>query len=86
MKMFVKKLKVLVAFLSNQKIGGGGTRLPPSLLFSQNLPIKTMRNPFSQKKLVWKFRFNYLCAESQDQNMHYFKNVQKLNKRNKFLF
>ena len=44
---FRKKLKVLVAFLSNQKIGGQLGFLP--LFFSQNLPIKTMRKPFSQK-------------------------------------
>ena len=56
--MFVKKLKFLVAFLSNQKIGGqlGEGGQPPSLLFSQNLPIKTMRKSFRQKKLICKLR------------------------------
>ena len=49
MKMFVKQLKVLVAFLSNQKIRGHLDFLP-LFLFSQNLPIKTMRKPFSQKE------------------------------------
>ena len=48
MKMFVKQLKVLVAFLSNQKIRGQLDFLP--LFFSQNLPIKTMRKPFGQKE------------------------------------
>ena len=65
-----KKLKVLVAFLSNQKIGGQLGLLPRSF-FSQNRPIKTMRKPFSQKnKLICKFPFNYSCLESQSQNMH----------------
>ena len=41
-----KKLKVLVAFLSTQKIGGQLRLLP--LLFSHNHLIKTMGNPFSQ--------------------------------------
>ena len=39
-----------------------------------------MRKPFTQKK-IYKFRFNYSSAESQNQNMHGFKNVQKLNKK-----
>ena len=64
-----KSLKVIVAFISNQKIGGQ-LGLLPRCFFSQNLPIKTMKKPFSQKQLIYKFRFNYLCAESQDQNMH----------------
>ena len=54
-----KKLKVLVAFLSDQN--WRATRLPPSLLFSQNLPIKTMRKPFSQKKINMQISF-YLFA------------------------
>ena len=40
-----------------------------------------MRKPFSQKKKKSKFRFNYSSTESQNQNMHWFKNVQKLNKK-----
>ena len=43
-----KKLKVLVAFFSNQKIGGQFGFLPRSF-FSQNHSIKTMRKPFNQK-------------------------------------
>ena len=47
-KKISKKLKVLVAFLINQKIGGQLGR--PPLFFSQNHSIKIMRKPFSQKK------------------------------------
>ena len=78
-----KKLKVLVPFLSNQKAGGQLGLLSRSFS-SQNLWIKTMRKPFSQKKLICKFLFNYLRAESQNQNMHLLKNVQKLNKKTSF--
>ena len=46
------------------------TKPPLPLLFSQNLPIKTMRKPISQKKFIFKFSFNYLCVESQNQNMY----------------
>ena len=64
-----KKLKVIVAFLSNQKIGGQLGLLSRS--FFQNLPIKTMKKPFCPKKLICEFRFNYLCVESQDKKkMH----------------
>ena len=65
-----KKLKVLVAYLSKQKIGGQ-LGLLPRYFFGQNLPIKTMRKPFSKKQnILCEFRFNYLCAESQNQNIH----------------
>ena len=56
MKMFVKQLKVLVAFLSNQKIGGQ-LGFPPLSFFSQNLPIKTMGKLFSQKKINMQISF-----------------------------
>ena len=44
-----KKLKVLVAFLSNQKIEGQLDFLP-RFFFLKFIRIKTMRKPFSQKK------------------------------------
>ena len=41
----------------------------PPLLFSQNHLIETMRKPFSHKnKLICQFRFDYSCAESQNEN------------------
>ena len=46
MKTFDKELKVLVAFLITQKIGGQLGLFP--LLFSQNNSIKTMGKPISQ--------------------------------------
>ena len=79
-----KELKVLVSFISNQKPGGQLGLLPRSF-FSQNRSIKTMRKPFSQKKIC-KFRFNYTSAESQNQNMHWLKNVQKLNIKKQVFF
>ena len=80
-KKIRKNLKVLAAFLINQKIRGQLGFLPGSF-FYQNHSIKTMRKPFSQKKKkICKLRFNYSSAESQNQNMHLFKNVQKLNKK-----
>ena len=48
-KKIRKKLKVLVAFLINQKIGGQLGFLPCSF-FYQNDSFKIMRKPFSQKK------------------------------------
>ena len=68
-KTFVTK-KNLVAFLSSQKLEGNQASSPSPLLFYQNRPIKTMRKPFSQKKIICKFRFNYSCAVSKNQNMH----------------
>ena len=60
--------------------------MPPlPLFFSQNHSIKIMRKSFSQKKKKCKFRFNYFSAESQNQNMHWFKNVQKLNKKKRLI-
>ena len=47
-KKIRKKLKILVAFLINQKIGGQLGFLPRS--FFSNQSIKIMRKPFSQKK------------------------------------
>ena len=63
-----KELKVLVAFLINQKIGGQIGFLPRSF-FLKTIP--------SIKKC--KFRFNYSSAESINQNMHWLKNVKKVN-------
>ena len=48
-KKIRKKLKDLVAFFINQKIGGQLGFLPCSF-FSQNHSIKIMRKPFSKKK------------------------------------
>ena len=45
-----QKLKFPVAFPSNQEIGGQLGLLPRSFS-SQNHSIKTMRKPFSKKKL-----------------------------------
>ena len=56
-----KKSKALVAFLSNQKIGGQLGLLPHSF-FSQNLPINL-------QLINMQILFDYLCAESQDQNI-----------------
>ena len=49
-----KQLKVLAAFLSNQKTGGQLGLLPRSF-FSQNHSIKTMRKPISQKNKFTNF-------------------------------
>ena len=58
------------------------TRPPPTPFFCyQNRPIKSMRKPFSKKKSYANVFFYYSCAESQNQNMHQFKNIQKLNKK-----
>ena len=65
-KKFRKKLKVLVAFLINQKTGGHLGFLP-ALFFSQNHSIKIMRKPFSQKN---RNKYANSSAESQNQNMY----------------
>ena len=82
-KKIRKKLKVLVAFLINQKIGGQLGFVPRSF-FLKIIRSKLWESHWAKKKKIYKFRFDYSSAESQNQNMHWFKNVQKLNKKNKF--
>ena len=62
-----KEIENQVAFLSNRKLEGNLASSPT--FFFQNHSIKTVRKPFSQKKIC-KFCFNYSCAVSQNKNMH----------------
>ena len=78
-KKIRKKLKVLVAFLINKKIGGQQGFLPHSF-FLEIIRSKLWESHLAKKKKKkCKFRFNYSFAESQNQNMHWFKNRVKVN-------
>ena len=62
-----KILKVLVAFLSNQKIGGHLVS-SPAPFFSKSFDQNYKKAIQPKKKC--KFHFNYSSAESHNQNMH----------------
>ena len=57
-KKIRKKLKVLGAFLINQKIGGQLGFLPRSF-FYQNHSMKIMRKPFSRKKIKLNMQISF---------------------------
>ena len=65
-----KKFKVLVAFLSSQKIGGQLGFLPRSF-FLKIVRSKLWESHLAKKK-IYKFHFNYSSAKSQNQSMHWF--------------